>query len=292
MQTVVSNPSPRHQIISSIQQRWRSRSFAYGCLKELRCRLCQFDLETGDPVAAFALNDRQSTIPDMLSYFPFDVFDHYDAALHVTFHLCGTACRFDGFITHLFHTRCYAFVGKFGPVSTSLLSGMQFSFQPPVYLNRKRLKRIQAGLSNTLCETIPKTFTTARLPPEIIAMIAELLVPEYAAIRARAETHQDTIPSELAVDLSADVYVWYKDFDGVRYIQSLSNAGSGTGLLLHAKEKGRTCVTIGEDHLGIREVHFAGSSPGTPGLWWRVLMLNGIASIRTVTDVGEATADV
>lgn len=102
------------------------------------------------------------------------------------------------------------------------------------------------------------------------------------------------------VDLTADIYVWYKDFDGVRYIQRIANANSGAGLLLHAKEEGTICkIAIGEDHVGITEVHFAPShqiktrGAGTAlELWWRVLNANEVPLTRTVTDVCEATTHI
>ncbi|OIW33929.1 hypothetical protein CONLIGDRAFT_667147 [Coniochaeta ligniaria NRRL 30616] len=251
----------------------------YGCIRESRCRLCQFDLQKGDSVIAFAFRDERH-----LSYFTFDTYDYRDTVLHVNFHICRAGCRFGDFVTPIFHKSCYEFIGKFGPVTTSLLAATEYSFQPSSYEKQQRLRR----LKGTLCETLPKTLP---LPPEIITMIADLLVHSYAAIITQTQTLQDGSAAESVVDLNDNIYAPHKYFDGVRYIQSLSNSGLETELVLKANEKGTVRrITVAEDHLGIRQVHndrdtTYDNEETIHNAWWRdISRSDGIASIRTRTD--------
>lgn len=289
---------------------------SYCCITDLRCRLCQFGLEKDDPVVAcmppapshtqhshFAIACSHEFIDidggQRLSYFPFHPYEsHQDTVLHIRFHTCRSGCHLGDFCAPLFHRNCFEFQSRLHAVTPRLLASTAYTFQPSTCETRRRSNLIQSRLVPKLSQALP---ARARLPAEMLTMIANLLVRECAIVTAQEQALPDALPSSFIVDLTQNVYAQYLDIDGFCHVKSLQNSKSETvkkqALLPRAQEDfANLKIFVAEDHLGIRAVHFASSSrmPETSlgsGVWWKCISRrHGNAKIRVTTDVSRATA--
>ena len=203
--------------------------------------------------------------------------------------MCGSPCAFRGRRVPCFHATCFDF--RLSPITQTFLDATNYSFSPPFSDERRRADRIQCLLVPRLKKALGD-----KLPHEVLAMIAELLVRECATVTGQAQAWEQNA-SDYLVDLSRDVYARYHVVDGVRYVKSLGNFLSETNeegqLLLDVqKQGGIRKIVIAEDHLGIRLVKFVSLDAVFPknrhGLraWWRdISKPTGISEIKVRTDV-------
>ncbi|KPM34085.1 hypothetical protein AK830_g12489 [Neonectria ditissima] len=176
------------------------------------------------------------------------------------------------------------------PVSDAFLAAGEYSFEPPGYEEHRSYNRIRHLLTPKLNDVLQ-----TRLPPEILASVARLLVRECAIITAEAQS-LGTNTSNISVDLSRDVYASYCVVDGVRYVNSLVNSTSGMREDKHhvLASKGDGAVRkiwIAEDHRGIRSVRLCPSDAALPGptpiarSWWRSISAPcGFGKVNVKTD--------
>lgn len=194
-------------------------------------------------------------------------------------------------VVRFFHSSCLKF--KRFIITDDLLAVTEHSIGLSELEERQRLKRIQQLLAPKISELLG-----AKLPFEVVAMIASYLVRESAMITAKNQS-MFSQASDIKVDLSKDVYASYSVVDGVRYIKSLRNLDTNGDeeyrLVLDAKKnKPVYSIRICEDHLGIRFVQFFPSNnvPIVKG-WWRdippsdfsVFYRATISAIRVESDV-------
>lgn len=214
---------------------------------------------------------------------------HEDPVLHVYFHTCS-GCS-DTFRARLFHSRCFEFQRRLRPLQRKFLAATQYSFRPASSEVRRRSDLIKSRLPPKLCQTLP-----VMLPPEILAIIAGMLMHECAVVTAQEQVLQGAWPSESLVDLARDIYARYQEFDGLYYVTSLRNhkLDEKELLVLNAREEGTTRrIIIAQDHLGVRLVQFASSDAASklrsvPGAWWKdITRASGITKIRTTSDVSR-----
>ncbi|KAJ4233200.1 hypothetical protein NW759_001981 [Fusarium solani] len=217
-----------------------------------RCRLCQFSLRGGELVVT-------QTGPERFSpEFAFRLDDTGESTRPRT-----NARR----VVRFFHSSCLKF--KRFIITDDLLAVTEHSIGLSELEERQRLKRIQHLLAPKISALL-----SAKLPFEVMTMIASYLVRESAVITAKNQS-MFSQASDITVDLSKDVYASYSVIDGVQYIKSLRNLDTNQDgeyhLVLNAKKKNSVDnIRICEDHLGIRFVQFLPSSrvPVVKG-WWR-----------------------
>jgi hypothetical protein len=132
-----------------------------------------------------------------LSCFTFHQNESYeDAVLHVSFHTCTSGCS-GAFRAPLFHSHCFEFKRRLGPVTPRFLAATEYSSRPPSSEVRRWSDLIRSRLPPKLRQALP-----LKLPPEILAMIAELLIHDCAVVMAQEQTLQDAPPSESLLDVT------------------------------------------------------------------------------------------
>lgn len=173
-----------------------------------------------------------------------------------------------------FHEDCFAF--KSFSLSPNFKHATHYDFTPSASDEVLRSRRIQRTLARKLALGV-----MGGMPEELGYMVAEHLVRECSIVTCQELTLQSH-GSDSEVDLSRDVYATYVSFEGIQYVQSLSNDspasrhGAKTELLLDAKHgDSLRNVYVAYDHLGIRRVYMETSKspsppavPPTRGVWW------------------------
>ncbi|GKU06414.1 unnamed protein product [Fusarium langsethiae] len=161
-------------------------------------------------------------------------------------------------------------------ISDALVAAGNYTFNPPAYEINRRSHRIKRLLAPKLRDELQ-----IRLPPETLMAVAGLLVRECAAITAK-EQSLGTDVSDIAVNLTQDVYVRYTNVDGVRYVKSLDNTASelcdqDRHMLLSKQGEPVRKIWIDEDYRGIRFVKLSTAdatlAEPTPiaKSWWRAI---------------------
>lgn len=286
-----------------------AESFPCYCIKEPRCRLCQFSLENGElTVAGKSSADACSrsvlillldTGEDHISAaFPFVRYDTFeDEEEDISIHMCcDTPCMKGDSRVHGFHYDCYGF--RLFPLTSRFLAATEYQFSPPVGEGVRRWRRIQHKLAVKL-----KLGFLRGLPEEICRMVAGSLVPECAVVNFQELTStvaasEPPVRHHQKIHLSHDVYAQYIDIEGVRYIRALSNVPLSTKVQGRVRvfkaQRGRVVqkIYIRYDHLGIRGVWFTLPnndllrSLDTRGVWWTELSRkDNILQITTNSDV-------
>lgn len=205
--------------------------------------------------------------------------------------MCGRACAFRARRVPCFHGQCFDF--RLYPITHNLLSAFEYSTQPSSSEEQRRFDRTWRLLQPRLPADVK-----ARLPVELVVVIAKLLVRECALVTAQEQTLESNA-SDCLVSLHDSVYALFQVVDGVRYVKSLRSSKPERGedggqQLLDTRKTGAVKrIAIAEDHLGIRLIRFASSdavtstTPGEiSGVWWRHISRHGaITEVRAKTDV-------
>ncbi|KAH8891427.1 hypothetical protein GQ53DRAFT_841379 [Thozetella sp. PMI_491] len=218
-----------------------------------------------------------------------------------------------------FHASCFNFHRQVfeADVTSALLASMLYTIAPPFNHHRQKFDRTRRFLASQLrgIELLSgRPSPLARLPHELMVMIATFLVRECAIVSAQESSDGATV-ADLDVDLSQNVYVQYELIDGVRYVRTLQNRSPirATGqnevlwnLLNRKLLDGRVHNEGGTafyawDHLGIRAIRIALNSSGedaagaqagddeiAPGAWWRqITWPAGTTKLRCKSNGGK-----
>lgn len=156
------------------------------------------------------------------------------------------------------------------PISR-MWSATNYWYEPPhIEETRRRDTTVESIRRGLAVNVDPR----GKLPWEILTMIANYLVPEFAI------TELLTTPraNDSRFTVSKDVWATYVYIDGTEYVSSLSNLRSDKARLV--LQAASTCpdnaIYILEDHLGIRRVEISSNppklaDPSDRSMWWRSL---------------------
>ena len=189
-----------------------------------------------------------------------------------------------------YHEVCLKFDRRLavGPISAAFLRATEFAFEPPISVRKRRRAFVLAELATVLSRTCP-------LPPELCYNVAEHLIREYATAQLRLLSFKASGAHSYAVSMSRDIYAKFITVDGIRYVESLSNAKNfGEPELVWAAPASSEAkdMYVGEDHLGLRSVLSAPEAAQVTeeaGVWWRRLSASP-SGVRVHTDVKSLPA--
>ncbi|SPO00879.1 uncharacterized protein DNG_03627 [Cephalotrichum gorgonifer] len=270
-----------------------SQRLHYCCILEPRCRLCQFQLQDGESVVV-ARGVRPSPIVAFHKgrvCTPESSEEVENGESRVVYHMCFRGiCPVRNSAASCIHESCY--FSRPTPLSPSFIPATHYDFTPPPSYDTRRRRRIQRILARRLGLGL-----MSHMPEELCLMVAEHLLRECAVVTCQELTSYSHGP-ESSVDLSLDVYVTYVKFEGIPYLQTLSNtppsADGGKAGLVFEPGDGQVVrkIYIGYDHLGVRSIQFATSDdelppspPLTDGVWWGELAgEHGIRHLSAKTD--------
>jgi len=167
--------------------------------------------------------------------------------------MCGrSSCIDHRKDTYTFHAGCYAIApNSFSP---SFAAALTYDYRPTYDDERVRATRIRDAATVKLRSNI-----LGYLSQEIVDMITENLVMELAALYTQEifSSLKYTKEFKYKLNLRKDIYVRYREIEGVTYVQWLSNKNmGGKGLRIY---KPRTheqvkALWVAFDHLGVRRV--------------------------------------
>ncbi|KAI1265215.1 hypothetical protein F5Y18DRAFT_417326 [Xylariaceae sp. FL1019] len=239
----------------------------YACVSR-RCGLCRFEfVKKVDTIIIYKSGGRSVIFPfDTLLVRDDDciyTFCHHHKPNYVDECLMVIAC----------HVEC----GQHGtPVSIPrLLDATAYAYDPLPAEEHRRCLRLRSGLVSTISVSL-----AFRLPYEICDEIARYCLRSYASRRVIAFCQKNTTVDS-RIDLSKPVWTRYAVLDGLSYLVSLTNEPiPGSAMLAMPTTISAQMIYVGEDHLGVREVHFVGSLEQVParftqGLWWRTVQVQG-----------------
>ncbi|KAI1207666.1 uncharacterized protein F4807DRAFT_434099 [Annulohypoxylon truncatum] len=166
------------------------------------------------------------------------------------------------------HPEC---VGIAGQERYKIALATSYAYEPPMGEIKRRVAWLNSDLSSRLVLFKP-------LPPELHEEIAKLLLREYAvANAARYWTPLPRQSADICVDVSAEVWVRFTEFEGIKYISDLANSPSPGYEVMFVPDLTRRvdCMYVSEDHLGVRQICFSSCEevpPATPsfGVWWTI----------------------
>ncbi|KAL1613266.1 hypothetical protein SLS60_001498 [Paraconiothyrium brasiliense] len=121
---------------------------------------------------------------------------------------------------------------------------------------RMRARRIRDAASAKLRASILK-----HLSQELVDMIAEYLVVEVAAVHSQEifSSVRFTKENKYRLNLRKDIYVRYREIEGVSYVQGLSNTNiGGKGLRIYKARRREKIkgLWVAFDHLGVRRIDY------------------------------------
>ncbi|KAI0424963.1 hypothetical protein F5Y09DRAFT_322920 [Xylaria sp. FL1042] len=227
-----------------------------------RCSLCRFDFAENEEITILRPDGRSVTIP-------FNTFED-DA---YTYEPCYPGCQhWDKRLTG-YHADCIWH--EDGRLVPSLFDATSYSYDPWPGENARRLRWMRSHLAPMVYRSL-----ALRLPYDLCDIVAQYCVREYA-LQISTKFCQDNLAADFRIELSKPIWARYASLDGVPYIVSLANEpSSGDVVPLSRPDTPIQVVYVAEDHLGVREVHFAsplGKTPDRPkpGLWWRTVRVHG-----------------
>ncbi|KAI0420822.1 hypothetical protein F5X98DRAFT_361532 [Xylaria grammica] len=175
---------------------------------------------------------------------------------------CGL-CRFD-FVKNEDRLTGYYLVLR-------LFDATSYAYEPWPSENIRRFRWMCSRLALIIYWSL-----ALRLPYELCDTIARYCVCEYAFYISR-NFCEGNVASNFRIELSKPIWARYASLDGIAYIASLANEPIWSdSVLLPRPNTPIKMVYVAEDHLGVSEVHFAGSLDkgrhhSTLGLWWRTV---------------------
>lgn len=204
---------------------------------------------------------------------------------------CSVNCEHgNGGQAPCYHVKCRGFAPW---PSQALLRAAEYSYEPTVAEDQRRVSRIQLLLGRRLQAVY------GQLPTEICLMIAGELVREFAAM-ATGELWGNLPGGEepgcSLIPITRNVRAQYIYLDGVRYVKSLSIRAQGDLILNSTTSSVIDTIHVLEDHLGIRQIVFStpersrelSSLLSTPvrDAWWRNIPFSSDIFL-TVSDVSD-----
>lgn len=199
--------------------------------------------------------------------------------------LCnGLACGHAYGIVVGCHPHCLTLVAFNNPLH--LINATKYTYTPTAQEKYRRRAWMLSNLVSRLSKNIPQ------LPPEIFLEIASNLLSPYAVLMACDIWN---MPKLLQISLARGIWCRYVEFEGKRYISSLSNNATQnhSELLFLPGEATVNCLYIQENHLGITKLFFPSDNivagiKETPGIWWRIIQLTTRDQvIHAESDVGS-----
>ncbi|RSL95040.1 hypothetical protein CDV31_014054 [Fusarium ambrosium] len=180
------------------------------------------------------------------------------------------------------HKNCRRLIS---PISVQgLLKVLTPSFEPLPIHEKHRLKWACESLAGRLTSWASKAGEKGRElagHTNVMLMIAEYLLPEYLTLDAEKSLQPEEIAGPFSI-ASEPVWGSFNDFQGVRYVRSLSNQKDPLhDAAIYNPRDGQIAdvVYMAQDCLGVVKVIFAHSSEPIevdeiPGVWWRTFAIN------------------
>ncbi|KAI1328379.1 hypothetical protein F5Y16DRAFT_160160 [Xylariaceae sp. FL0255] len=221
-----------------------------------RCGLCRFDLNGNEDVIISKCADIDR--------------DSDSGSDGDVFHLCGSEHPHRDQHLIICHAQCIS------PPIPSLFEATTYSYEPWPNESLRRARWICSGLASMIYMALSST-----LPYEICSMIACYCLRQHAA-QDMIRFCRENSAVDFRVDLSRPVWARYALLDGLAYIVTLTNGPAQTSdVLITLPTESLKTIFVGEDHLGVREIHFTGTSTKAPGqykqgLWWRTCQAKGL----------------
>jgi len=182
-----------------------------------------------------------------------------------TYTSCCLGCHHETGRVTGYHPGCIRY--KDYQSAPNLLDANSYSYDPWPSENVRRFRWLCSQSASMIHLSL-----AGRLPYELCDIVARYCVREYA------------------FELSKPVWARYASLDGVPCIVSLANEQSSADAVPIARSDSLIeTIYVAEDHLGVREVHFAGPlgkarDHPNPGLWWRAIRVHG-PELEGQTDV-------
>ncbi|KAK1624561.1 hypothetical protein BDP81DRAFT_110713 [Colletotrichum phormii] len=249
------------------------------CISQ-RCGLSGFKLQDNDIIVAMMQNGQQSVMmPNTRSKL-----EDYG------FIECVGACPHLGGQATGCHKECTNQVHS--PLRESLLKALAYRYEPTPTEAATRMKWLHQHVSSSPILRLVKP----RLPEELRCRIAKYLLEgsslhryavAYAQVLAKKATN--VVPP---ISVVAKIWARFVDFEGTRYVSSLSNScDEGHTERMFAPDASRRVksVHIAENYLGVMQLLFCYSEQppaveSCQGLWWRVIRLYDGPMLLTSTD--------
>ncbi|KAI8963384.1 hypothetical protein F5Y11DRAFT_319646 [Daldinia sp. FL1419] len=220
-----------------------------------RCGLCQCDFSLGAVLVP--------TYPDGELLQPFLYDQEFVSDSEFTRHVRRQYTFPDDCIVVVCDSECVRFL-NFKPHNFWQI--VAYTFEPSLSEKKRRFAWLHSHLASRI--TLPQPY----LPTELRNEIARYLVREYSVTKAIKNWLTFQVPIDICIDISIRIWVRYVEFEGVKYIATLTNGPCTNGTLLITYSEVND-IYILEDHLGIRQIHFIFPAhiPLIPGTWWRTL---------------------
>ncbi|KAI8959431.1 hypothetical protein F5Y11DRAFT_368065 [Daldinia sp. FL1419] len=215
-----------------------------------RCGLCQFDFSIGTDLIPICCTDGKL-------FSPFLYETRFISDGQFTSHNPITVCDLE----------CVKFL-VFKP--RGFLQATAYAFEPSFYERQRRFAWLRLQLASHI--NLPRPY----LPMELRNEIAQYLLREYSITRAAKNWLTFRVPIDIYVDISTKIWARYIEFEGIKYLATLSNKPCDDGILLIGNSISEIHnIYISEDHLGIRQIYFTypthASITPSSGIWWRTL---------------------
>jgi len=237
----------------------------------------------------------------MTPHFRFHHLQEVDLDNGIRIHMCGRSGPTDyGKKTYTFHIGCYSIApASFSP---PFALAMAYDYRPSYEDERQRARRIRDAAAAKALPSIPD-----HVPQDIVNLIMEYLVMEPATLYTQEifSSLRYTAEFKYRLKLRRDIYVKYREIEGVNYVQWLSNKDmGGKGLLLYKAKRSRPFKTkrhervpslwVAFDHLGVRRVE-CGKPPsevciavGSPPYWKEIKPDKGETFLVCIQDVSSS----
>ncbi|KAI1820722.1 hypothetical protein F4861DRAFT_533485 [Xylaria intraflava] len=227
-----------------------------------RCGLCRFDLASEEEIIVLRPDGHSVTLP--FAGFTDDAY---------VYEPCYPECRHLGERIAGYHVDCVRHEDyKSAP---RLSDATSYAYDPWPSETVRRLRWIRSCLGPMICRSL-----AFRLPCEVCGIIAQYCIREYASLVIKNFCGNNSA-TNFRIELSKPVWARFASLEGIPYIVSLSNEPSWPDAVsLPQPNAPIQAVYVAGDHLGVREVRFAGSLKETsdrpkPGLWWRTVKVLG-----------------
>jgi hypothetical protein len=162
------------------------------------------------------------------------------------------------------------------------MASLAYRYNPPHTFEERRAAYFRVRLAGTL-----KVDLLRRLPLELVSMVADHLVREYAIVYAHEALRHAANPLQQAVsdiELTRDVYATYVRIEDAVYFQSLHNEplpSEGP----NRRRRQRRIFEAGPDDELVRNVYFAFDHLGVRAVCFDTLP--SAASVSWLNNIGE-----
>ncbi|KAH6853716.1 hypothetical protein B0I37DRAFT_400838 [Chaetomium sp. MPI-CAGE-AT-0009] len=253
-----------------------------------RCAFCRFRIDDDDIIG---VSEAGRVLPEKFRPGP------QRGIADIVYMPCSEECRHGNAKAFGCHPECLELVPF--KLRSAVIEATSYRYEPPLAEEERRARWLRWKWSTILNTTFQR-----RLPLELCDIIAQYSLRKFAVHRALALLKFQHSAS-CYVSLSTRVWVRYTIFEGVRYIQSLTNEqppDDSSAVELVYDLNPIDTMFVAEDHLGVRNLIFASSSEKPTveeqsNVWWRTVAIpswdlelegetNG-AKLRSLTSLDE-----